>query len=209
MNILIIGSTGGTGRCLVQEALDQGHKVTAFARNPASISTSHPNLAVVEGDVLDYSTVDEAVQGQDAVLSALGTKTLGKSQMLSDGTKNIITAMEKWDVKRFICETSLGVGDSKGQIGALFDWVLIPVMFRNVFQDKETQEDLIKQSHLEWTIVRPGRLTDGPRTGDYHVIDKSNFQSSQRKISRADVADFMLHQLDDYSYALQTPGLSY
>ena len=143
------------------------------------------------------------------MLSALGVRKLRKNTILSDGTKNSIQAMERHGVKRFICESSLGVGDSRGQLGWVFNVFIIPLFLRNVFRDKEAQEQYIQQSSLEWVIVRPAALTNGPRTGAY----RSGFSPTDRtitaKISRADAADFMLKQLTDNSYLCKTPGLSY
>ena len=250
MNLLIFGATGGTGRALVEQALQQGHTVTAFARNPSKVRTTHPNLRVVKGDIASYESVESALRGQDAALSALGMRIRGwpliavvlitqvirrlfhlvgpigwlvrlglpllayfilfrRTSTLSDGTKNIVRAMEKLDVKRFICESSLGIGDSKGQLGLLFNYLMIPVLLRNIFADKEIQEQVIKQSHLDWVIVRPGRLTNGPRTGNYKSGFSTTDKSIQAKISRADVADFMLQQLTAEAYLKKTPGVSY
>lgn len=128
---------------------------------------------------------------------------------LSEGTKNIVHAMEKLGVKRFVCESSLGVGDSKGQLGSLYNWVVIPLLLRGVFADKEAQERVIKASKLDWVIVRPAALTNMARTGVY----KSGFAASgwaiRRKISRADVAEFMLKQLSSDAELGKTPSLSY
>jgi putative NADH-flavin reductase len=116
MKLLVFGATGGTGHEIVAQGLDQGHVVTAFVRNLAAITTKHEKLKLAQGDVLDYPSVQAAVQVQDAVLSALGVRKLRKNTILSDGTKSIIRAMEQHGVKRFVCESSLGVGDSKGQL---------------------------------------------------------------------------------------------
>lgn len=111
--VLIIGATGGTGRCLVTEALDRGYEVTALVRNPAKLAMEHPRLRVLKGDVLDYASVEQSVQGQDAVISALGHKQFfGPSSILSNGTRNLIRAMEAHGVGRLVCETSLGIGSS-------------------------------------------------------------------------------------------------
>jgi putative NADH-flavin reductase len=209
MNILILGATGKTGRLLVAQALEQGHDVTAFARHPATMTIQHERLRVVQGDMLDAASVDAAVRGQDAVISALGTEVLRKNTLLSDGTKNIIAAMEQHAIRRFICMSSLGVGDSQGQLGWIYNWLLIPLLLRNIFQDKEVQERYIKQSGLDWIIVRPGVLTNGPRTGVYRAGFSPTDHSIKAKISRADVADFMLKQLTAETYIHQTPGVSY
>jgi putative NADH-flavin reductase len=209
MKILVIGATGRTGQELVTQALGQGHVVTAFARNPADVTRQDPHLKVVPGNVLDDASVESAVCGQDAVLSALGARTHGRTTVLSEGTKNVIRAMEQRGVRRFVCESSLGVGDSAGQLGRLFDWLVLPLWLRHVYRDKEVQERAIKESALDWIIVRPALLTTGPHTGVYRVGLTYDRSSIVPRISRADVADFMLKQLTDDTYLRKAPGLWY
>jgi putative NADH-flavin reductase len=209
MKLLVFGATGGTGKEIVAQALERGHFVTAFARNPAAMTTNHENLKVVQGDVLDYPSVEAAMEGQNAVLSALGARSLGRTTLLSEGTQNIFRAMKRHGVRRFVCESSLGVGDSKGQLGWFFDFVVLPLVLRNIYRDKEVQEQHIKESDLDWIIVRPAALTNGPRTGVYRTEFKRTGGSFIPKISRADVADFMLKQLADNTYLRMTPGLWY
>jgi putative NADH-flavin reductase len=209
MKLLVFGATGGTGREIVAQALDQGHVVTAFVRNPAALTTKHERLKLAQGDVLDYPSVQAAVPGQEAVLSALGVRKLRKNTILSDGTKNLLRAMEQHGVKRFVCESSLGVGDSKGQLGWVFNLFIIPLFLRNIFRDKEVQEQYIKQRNLDWIIVRPAALTSGPRTGVYRSGFSTTDRTIRGKVGRADVADFMLKQLTDDTYLRKTPGLSY
>jgi putative NADH-flavin reductase len=209
MKLLVFGATGGTGREIVAQALDQGHVVTAFVRNPTAITTKLEKLKLAQGDVLDYPSVQAAVRGQDAALSALGVRKLRKNTILSDGTKNIIRAMEQHGVKRFVCESSLGVGDSQGQLGWVLNLFIIPLFLRNVFRDKEAQERYIKQSSLDWIIARPAALTSGSRTGVYRHGFSTTDRTIRGKIARADVADFMLKQLTDDTYLRKTPGLSY
>jgi putative NADH-flavin reductase len=209
MNIVIFGATGPSGRLIVEQALDQGHNVTAFARNPDAVNIHKDKLTVIKGDILDPSAVENAISGKDAVLSALGVRKLGRNTILSEGTKNIITAMKKCGVKRFVCMTSLGVGDSKGQTAWFFDKIIQPFVLRNIFNDKEVQERLVMDSELDWIIVRPAGLTNGPRTGAYkHWVGEPKAPITSR-ISRADVADFMLKQLTDDTYLRKTPGQSY
>lgn len=209
MNILIFGATGPTGRELVQQALAHGHVVTAFARNPAAIAEKHERLKVVKGDILDGSSVEAAVRGQEAVLLALGVRKWGKNTILSDGTRNIIEAMKRLGVRRLVCMTSLGVGDSKGQPAWFFNWIILPLLLRNVFADKQVQEQYVTESGLDWTIVRPVFLTNRPRTGAYRHWVGQPPPSITGKISRADVADFMLAQVADKTYLHKAPGLSY
>ena len=249
MNLLIFGATGGTGRALVEQALAQGHVVTAFARNPAKVSTTHDNLRKVRGEISDYDSIETAMSGQDAALSALGihvraspliavviicqmiarfaglTGPVGwlvrigvpllstlvlyaRTTTLSEATKNIVHAMEQLGVKRFVCESSLGIGDSKGKLGLLYTVILIPLLLRNIFADKEVQEKLIKESKLNWIIVRPTRLTNGPKRGTYsHGLDIGS-KLMTLSVSRADVAEFMLRQLTEDLYLRKTPGLA-
>jgi putative NADH-flavin reductase len=250
MNLLVFGATGGTGRRLVQQALQEGHLVTAFARDPAKIHLAHANLRVVRGDVLLPDTIETAVVGQDAVLSALGIRLpvriviliavacqiivravalsrpaamfveLGvpilailllarRNTIVSEGTRNIVRAMERAGIKRFVCESSLGVGDSKWRMGIVHNLVAIPLFLRNVFADKDAQEQIIASSKLDWVIVRPAALTNGPQRGVYRTgSDVGNWLRPSR-ISRSDVAAFMLKELTDGEYLRKTPGLAY
>jgi putative NADH-flavin reductase len=189
--------------------LDQGHIVTAVARNPAAVTTKHERLRVQQGDILEPASVEAAMKGQEAVLSALGTRVIKKNSIISDGTRNIIDAMKKHGVRRVIVETSLDVGDSRGELGWAFTWIFRPLLLRNIFADKEVQERIIRESGLDWVIVRPVYLTNGPRTGKYEVWTGRRPIATTGRISRADVADFMLKQLDDDAYLRKTPGLSY
>ena len=210
MNVLIFGATGGMGRELVAQALAQGHTVTAFARNPQKVTVKHERLAVHRGNVLDTQSVENAVREKDVVLSALGNKRwFLPNTLLSDGTRNIVAAMEKHSVKRFVCMTSLGIGDSRGKLGLYYTLFVIPVIVFFYFRDKELQEQIIKESKLDWVIVRPGQFTLGKKQSAYrHGTDIGNWLFTVR-ISRADVADFMLKQLTDSSYVRKTPGIAY
>ncbi len=247
VKLLIFGTTGGTGRALVEQALEQGHEVTAFARDPTKVRTTHKNLRVAKGDILDSDSVAAAMKSQDVALSALGIKVnvwaiivitiacqlfaalvplsrlfvwivragapvlallffLRQKPTLS---RNIVQAMQECGVKRFVCESSLGIADSKGQLGLLYNLLVIPLLLRNIFADKEAQEKIIKDSACEWVIVCPAALTNGPRTGVSKDGSKIGHWLFMAKISRADVADFMLKQLTDNAYLWKAPGISY
>jgi len=210
MKILIIGATGGTGRELVRQALEQGHIVTALVRNPRRLAMRHERLTVVEGNVLDAGAVDRAVQGQDAVLSALGHKRwIIPSSTLSRGTQNIVHAMKQHGVRRIVCETSLGVGDSVGRLGLYYTLFVIPFIVLFYFLDKGKQETIIRQSGLDWIIVRPAKLTNGRRRGTYrHGPDVGSYILT-RSISRADTAEFMLRQLTENTYLHKSPGVAF
>lgn len=209
MKVLVVGASGGTGRELVKQALEQGHEVTAFVRKPEKINLVHYNLRIAKGDITDPSSVDQAVAGQDAVLCALGTEVIKKNTVQSDGTRNLLRAMQQHGVKRLVLESSLDVGDSRGQLGFFFAHVIRPTLLRNIFEDKELQEKIVRESPLEWIIVRPAMLTDGPRRGTYRAGFSATDTNIKRKISRADVAEFMLKQLTDNTYLRKTPALSY
>jgi len=209
MKLVIFGSTGGTGRELLRQGLEQGHVVTAFARTPAKIADiKHANLRMVEGDVLDIAAVKDAVAGREAVVSTIGMGAK-RSTLREIGTKNIITCMESVGVRRLISQSSLGVGDSRANLGFFTKYIIVSLFLRHAFADHAQQEAVIRKSQLDWTIVRPPYLTDGPRTGAYRHGFPPTDTRIQGKISRADVADFMLKQLADNAYLHQTPGVSY
>lgn len=209
VSILIVGATGGTGRQLVTQALARGYTVTALVRNPSGLQIDHPKLTVLKGDILDPGSVEAAMLGQDAVLSALGHKQyFYPTRILSEGTTNILHAMETHGVRRFVCETSLGLGDSAGRLGLSYNLFVIPVILPFYFWDKTRQERAVAESSREWVIVRPGALTNraargsvkhGPAIGSFFLTVA---------ISRADVAAFMLDQLTSSTYLRSAPGVT-
>ena len=206
MNLLVFGATGGTGRELVKQALNQGHTVTGFSRHAKKLTDEFPNLRVIEGDVADRAAVEQAVQGQDAVLSALGASSLKRSPTLVKGIENIVQAMEQHNVRRLGYQSSLGVGDSRKQVGFLIRYIVVPLVLRNAIADHEQKEGIIQQSNLDWVIVRPAGLTDDDHTGNYRHGETIDLGDT---ISRADVADFMLKQVNDDAYLKKAPGISY
>src|SRR5437762_1756360 len=206
--VLVIGATGGTGRQLVQQALDQGHQVTAFVRRPSKLQIEHANLRIVKGDVLDYASVESAMVGQSAVLSALGHKRFFyPNKIQSNGMRNILRAMTTCNVPRLICETALGIGNSVGRLGLPHTFFILPLILPFYMWDKLRQEELIAASDRDWVIVRPGVLTNGEARGDYRHGPKVGSYLWPVRISRADVADFMLKQLTDDAYVGAAPGL--
>ena len=210
MRILVIGATGGTGREIVKQALERGHDVVALARTPGKLDLKHDRLRVVKGDVMDPSTLDAAVKDVDAVVCALGHKRwLGPSNILSQGTRNIVAAMEKNGVKRLVVETALGVGDSIGRLGVYYTLFTIPFILPFYWFDKERQERVVRASNVEWIIVRPAQLTNGRKRATYKHGPRVGNYAWSVSISRADVADFMLNQLGDTPYVRHAPGLCY
>lgn len=210
MRVLVIGATGGTGREIVRQGLERGHEVTAFVRDPSKVWLSHDRLSVAQGNVLDYGTLEAAVRGQDAVLCALGHKRwFYPSRILSEGTENLIRAMEAHGARRLVCESSLGVGDSFGRMGLYYSLFVIPFILPFYYWDKHRQERAIRRSRLEWVIVRPGVLTNKPRRGRYRHGGTVGHWLWTARISRADVAEFMLNQVAHSTYLRSAPGVSW
>lgn len=207
LQISVIGSTGTVGREIVAQALGQGHTVTAFARTPSKLEIERPNLRIVQGDVLDPEAVTEAVHGQDAVLVTLGggfSKTLR-----SEGTQNVVRAMQATGIRRLICQTTLGAGDSWGNLNFWWKRIMFGLLIRGAFDDHNRQEDIVRTSGLDWTLVRPAAFTDGEHTGRYRHGFGPTDRTTTLEISRKDVADFMLRQLASNEYLHEAPGQSY
>ncbi|MEO5720679.1 MAG: SDR family oxidoreductase [Chthoniobacterales bacterium] len=207
--ILIVGATGGTGLELVQQALAQGHRVTAFVRDPKRLPIEHENLRVARGDVMDYPSVEAAMRGQDTVLCALGHKQFFRpTKILSEGTSHLLRAMKVCEVPRVVVESSLGVCDAAGRLGLIATLFMVPLILPFYFWDRRRQEKLITHSDPDWVIVRPSVLTSGVARGEYRHGNVGSYILPTR-VSRADVAAFMLKQLSDDTYLGAAPGICY
>lgn len=209
MKLTIFGATGSIGKSVVRQALTAGHSLTVFTRDPAKLSELGDKLTIVEGDILDDAAVRRAVAGADAVLVTLGQPPTSKTPLREMGTGTIIRAMEAEGVKRLACLSALGVAESRGILPALYRYLIIPVLLRRVYADHEKQEQLVRQSSTDWVLIRPGSFTKGPRTGNYRHGFASVDSTLRFKISREDVADFLLKQITDDTYLHQSPALSY
>lgn len=209
MKLVIFGATGTVGCKVVTQALEEGHQVTAFSRHPEKLNLRQENLQLFAGDVMDVATVEEAIQGQDAVVCVLGSGKKLSGNVRSEGTRNIIQAMEKTGVRRLICQSTLGAGDSWSNLDFYWKYVMFGFLLRKVFADHLLQERLVEQSQLDWTIVRPSAFIDGDRTGKYRHGFAGDEKITNLTISRADVADFIVQQLTNTLYIGKTPGLSY
>ena len=207
MKIIVFGSTGTIGQHVIKQALDDGHQVTAFARDTTKISLDHPRLMKVNGDVMDPTSIDATIPNHDVVLVVLGAGR--KGGVRSIGTRNIIQAMHAHGMKRLICQSSLGVGDSRKNLNFFWKYIMFGLLLRPAYADHGLQEQYVRESKLDWTIVRPAAFTDGKRTGVYHHGILAIEENPLLKISRADVADFLLKQVSDLRYLHQSPGLSY
>lgn len=203
MHIALFGATGGTGRQVLDQALAQGYTVSALVRDPSKLA-EQTGLTLVVGDVLDQSATTRCIQGADAVICILGSHG-SREPIEAIGTRTILEGMREAGARRLVAVTSLGVGDSREQINWAFRMIM-DLTLKPIMMAKEEQERLIKTSGLDWTIVRPGGLTDGPRTGAYRFGRDRSIKGG--RISRADVADFVLRQLTDPAFIHQTPAVS-
>jgi putative NADH-flavin reductase len=197
MRLTVIGATGGIGTEVVRQALDAGHEVTAAVRDPARMAVAAPDrLRVVQADVLDAEAVLPAVKGADAVVSALGPRRGGPATVVSDGARAALTAMDAAAVRRLVIVSANGAYDDPGD-GLAARLVVKPILqrvLREGFADLHQMEDLVRARHTDWTIVRPPRLTNRPRTGRYRTAVDAHVGTS---IARADVADAILAALAD------------
>jgi putative NADH-flavin reductase len=201
MKILVLGATGGTGRLIVSDAVAKGHSVVALVRSMASAGL--PAACIIEGDARNEATIAHAMDGCDAVVSALGTG-MGrrKVDLLTVATRAMITAMTRHGVRRLVCVSALGVGDSRGHGGFVFDRLFLPLLLSEAYKDKERQEAAIRASPLDWVLVRPAMLTDDPARA---ITDLARIKGG--KIARADVAQFVVDQLTTDTYLRRTPVL--
>jgi putative NADH-flavin reductase len=209
--VLIVGASRGIGLETVKRALEAGHKVRALARSARRIPIDHPDLEKAAGNALDPSIVKRALDGADAVIETIGVAPgpgaiFGPVRLFSGATRILVDLMEETGVKRLVCVTGIGAGDSRDKGGFLYSAVLLPILLRHVYDDKDVQEQIIRDSTLDWVIARPGLLTRGPRTGSYRVlINRDAWRMG--KISRASVADFLVKQIDDNTCLGKTPLL--
>jgi putative NADH-flavin reductase len=156
-------------------------------------------VRIIKADALDKGAVDQAVRGQQASMYAIGVKTIGRTTLFSESTGILIYAMERNRVKRLVCITGVGAGETKGHGGFLYDWILFPLITKPVYQDKEVQEGLIRQSSLDWVIVRPAVFREGTASEKLEAVTDVR-GVTLRRIARAEVAAFVLEQLMDDRY---------
>jgi putative NADH-flavin reductase len=195
MKILIIGATRGIGKALCEEALADGHQVRVLARDPAKMTMQHDNLEVVQGDVRNDQSVREAARGQEVVCSCIGVPiTFSPVDLFSVAAATLIGVVQESVGQKLIVVTGIGAGDSKGHGGFLYDKLFKPLFLKTIYEDKDREEELIMASGLDWLIVRPAGLTNGPRSGTYRVYTDLAGVTSKR-ISRRDVADFILKEM--------------
>jgi len=209
MKVLVLGATGGAGRVIVSEAVAKGHAVVALVRSKAN-AAGLIGAELVEGDARDEAALTRAIAGCDAVISSLGTaiSPFREVTLLSTATRALVTVMARQNVRRLVCITGIGAGDSRGHGGFLYDWLFQPLLLRKVYEDKDRQEDVIRASALDWVIVRPTVLNDEPARGRIRTLtDLSGVHGG--KIARADVANFVVQQLTADTWLRKTPLITW
>lgn len=203
MRIAVFGASGSTGREVVDQALAKGHEVSVLVRDPAAYNVRHDRLEVVVGDIGQAQSVEDVVRGQDSVISALGSTKRGPVTVCSDGAKAIMTAMEKHDLRRLLAVSVYGAGSSRDR--SLFVILTRAMLGKNML-DKDRMEELIHASSLDWTIVRPPRLTAGPRSGAYRAGTDVRVGLTSH-ISRADLAEFLVREAESGAHVHETPTI--
>lgn len=209
MRITVFGATGGTGRRLVEQAIAEGNEVVAYVRNPSKLDMENEHLTVVQGELTDEELIEKAVKGVDAVISLLGPRGGSKSKPLTHGMQNIITAMKKQGVRRLIISSTLSAKDpnDKRTLRVKFSVNLVKLTMHAAYEDIVSVAETVRNSDLAWTIVRLNLLNNKPKSGKVKVGYVGSGELGSW-ISRADIADFMLNQIQDTKYVQQAPAIS-
>lgn len=204
MKICILGAAGQTGRLLVQQARARGHDVTAFVRDPQKLP-AQDGVHVVQGDALDEDAVARAVAGHDAVVHAIGSGDMKPSTLRTRTAATTVRAMQKAGVRRLVAMSGLGAGETRKNMGFVVDKIIAPLILKNLLADQNGLEDAIRPSTLEWTLVRPGELKDAPGKGK--VTTSLDGRGLSMGLPRADVAAFILDEIERPRFVRQAPGL--
>jgi uncharacterized protein YbjT (DUF2867 family) len=209
VKLLVVGATGGTGRLIVGEALARGYDVAALVRSPEK-AAALKGATLIAGDARDETTLRQALDGRNAVISALGTPASPFRQvtLLSTATRALVSAMKIAHASRLVCITGIGAGDSSGHGGFFFDNIILPLLLRNVYADKNRQEAIVRNSGLDWILVRPSILNDKPSRDTVRALeDLSGFHGGT--ISRQDVAKFVVDQLAVDTWLRRSPLITW
>lgn len=208
MKLTVFGATGGTGRLIVQKALEAGYKVTAYARTPSKLDIKDEKLKIVQGELTELAAVASAIEGADAVLSGLGAVRGGSSEVMVPAAKSILAGMKKHNVKKLIWATGAGVPDSQDQPTFMNKVIgfLLKLTAKEVLEDSLAGVEMIKASDVDWVIARGPMLTDEPGSGNY----RAGYVSKEmgRVLSRENFADFMLKQLESSEWLHKMPAIS-
>ncbi|MGY3211831.1 NAD(P)-dependent oxidoreductase [Mucilaginibacter sp. HD30] len=209
-HIAVLGANGGIGKQVVMQALIAGYDVSAILRTPDNLTIQHPNLKVIQGDIMRAGTLDEHLKGKDVIISAIGKNSFKKTTLYSQGSKNLIESMERTGVKRafFISASGLDVNPKHPLLVRLATKYILQLILRNPYADQRSMENIIKQSNIDWTIVRPPRLLDKSLTGNYRM-STNGFLENGLSISRADVAHFIVNNLGNEVIIKKTVEVAY
>ncbi|GAA2500950.1 NAD(P)-dependent oxidoreductase [Winogradskya humida] len=205
IDVVVLGAAGRTGRLIVAEALRSGHRVTAAVRNPASVPRA-PGLRVEQADVRDAGSLRTVIQGHDAVVCAIGAPGSRAGNLYSDGARAIVTAMRATGVGRLLAITSVGVRHDDPHHSWWYRGLIRP-LGRDLYADMARMEDIVRDSDLDWTFVRPTYLQDREPTGAYRATDNSTPEGGWR-ITRTDVARFIVDELDAHRWSRKAPSLA-
>jgi putative NADH-flavin reductase len=209
VRITVFGATGGTGRRFVEQAIAEGNEVVTYVRNPSKLDMENEHLTVVQGELTDEELIEKTVKGVDAVISLLGPRGGSKSKPLTHGMQNIIAAMKKQGVRRLVITSTLSAKDpnnlSDFKIKSLVS--LVKVTMHDAYEDIVSTAETVRNSDLDWTIVRLTMLNNRPKSGKVRAgyVGRGDVGTW---ISRADVADFMLKQVQDTKYLRQAPAIT-
>jgi putative NADH-flavin reductase len=210
LNILVVGANGGIGRQTVERALEAGHHVTALVRNPANLTITHAHLEIVTGDILHPDTFEGYLENKDAVISAIGGKMKRPTSLYAGGNRNLLNAMRKKGVKRafFISASAIEISPVQPFYIRLVTKYIVQKLLGHGYADQRIMEKLIKESDTNWAIMRPPRLTDKPVTGHYRFAI-NRFLENCLSISRADVAHFMINNINNEATYKATIEIAY
>ena len=212
MKVTIFGATGFSGQGILVEALKQGHEVTILVRDASKIQIKHPNLTIVEGNVLDAPTVASVLNHQEAVIQCLGVGGKGDGKpttFISGATKIIVDEMQKQNIKRLIAMSNVGAGNSIAFQPWVFTKIILPYFMKwlkVIIEDKNRMEPIIMNSNLDWTIVRCPNIVDKPAKGNCNAtLDGKGLKLS---ITLPDLSKFMVDQLKETNFNKQAPCVS-
>ena len=204
MRLAIFGATGGTGLEVTRQALEKGHSVRVLVRNPNRMPLVNQNMRLVLGNVMDRESVTKTILGTDAVINCLGQSSLLRNTgVVSQGTRMIVEVMKQHGVKRLVITSSFGVGESLKK-AAWWQRLLFSTLLRAPYADKEVMEPEVRASGLEWTLLRPVGLTNGPLTGHYRATHDA---PKKIQISRADVAAAILDAVEKRLWVGEAPTI--
>lgn len=206
MRVIIFGATGSLGKHITAQALKAGHHVTGFARRAESLAINHEHLKKVNGDIMDAMQVQQALSGHDAVIVAVGAGARG--EVRATGTTNVIEGMRQEGVRRLIALSTLGAGGSRDKLNFFWRYIMFGFLLSRAMADHEQQELAVRNSGLDWTIVRPAAFTDDSLPSPFHHGSLDDVVNLALKVSRKDVARFMVNQVTDTNYLFAAPCLS-